>query len=927
MILYINGTNRTEFLLKNSLYVKSSIGNQTDVCDFTLHDSTSTFKVQENDYVVIEEDSANIFSGYVVATVGNKIGVGTTGSVTWTVTCKDVSIQTDSPVFDVSYVATSDEDIVTALVSGWFDLSSDVSWTDSSVDIVFENETLRECLNKLAQATDSFWFIDANAELHWRNSSLVSYSSKIIHSQLADEVTAFAPLKGSRIQRDSSNIINKIKIYGGLSANALRTTDTFSFSAGIYTYQLDNYPIQSIRGISYYVGAQLTYSFGSSVSSVGLGEGSLPISMNQTEGTITFEDVTPDNATDVVVDYYYQTEIYYEANNYESQGKYGLFERVITDQTITNQSLAEAKAQAVVDEYAFPRETIAIDLFTSGFTAGDVIYCYVPELDILPIQYDYLVQEDADFLLLENDDYIALESNQKQIIRQIQEVVISYDGATNQLFSTLTIGKTSLSIIKTLGSLQALGNQSPQKFLPSKLSNFTPDLGIVTAGLGLFTDGGTATFSWDNYAGHTGVIVGVEDFASVQRGLVSVIDSGVEKVRVGYLADLDPIGTVQPSGWGIHTDNGYFEGLVYGSTVEAGTVKGNTISGGTITGSLISGGTVTGNTFIGGTIATSTPPINSGNPGVFIDSSGLYGYDSVGLTFRLSSNGAVKPYFSSGTITEAIYEVSTNAVIRTSTSNPKVQIDNSGIFGYDSGGVLRFSFDTGTGYLQAVNGSFSGTVSSSLVTAGTVSGNTISGGTVTGAQVTAGTVAGNLVSGGTVSGALITGGTVTLASGSVSITDAKGLRIETDSSSTYSFNKAVNFENSSNTKVASVYAYESAGNSSLIIQAGKFVSNDPGYINIQTGGTHSNIYSYYRQMPSGTAHVFGLAGTTPSTYDLTHLKISYDLVEFRGDLVPTVDDTYYVGNTTNQIKGIYLHDQSTGTTRLLRINNGTVLVT
>ena len=235
MILYINGTDRTEFLLKNSLYVKSSIGNQTDVCDFTLHDSTSTFKVQENDYVVIEEDSANIFSGYVVATVGNKIGVGTTGSVTWTVTCKDVSIQTDSPVFDISYVATSDENIVTALVSGWFDLSSDVSWTDSSVDIVFENETLRECLNKLAQATDSFWFIDANAELHWRNSSLVSYSSKIIHSQLADEVTAFAPLKGSRIQRDSSNIINKIKIYGGLSANALRTTDTFSFSAGIYT--------------------------------------------------------------------------------------------------------------------------------------------------------------------------------------------------------------------------------------------------------------------------------------------------------------------------------------------------------------------------------------------------------------------------------------------------------------------------------------------------------------------------------------------------------------------------------------------------------------------------------------------------------------------------------------------------------------------
>lgn len=111
----------------------------------------------------------------------------------------------------------------------------------------------------------------------------------------------------------------------------------------------------------------------------------------------------------------------------------------------------------------------------------------------------------------------------------------------------------------------------------------------------------------------------------------------------------------------------------------------------------------------------------------------------------------------------------------------------------------------------------------------------------------------------------------------------------------------------------------------MVLQAGHFSSNDPGYMHIITGGTHNNIYAYYRQR-EGTVHQFGLAGTTPSTYDLIWLQAEYDAVKFRGQLVPLTDNESYIGNTTNQLKGIYFHDQSTGTTRLLRINNGTVLI-
>lgn len=781
MILYINGIDRTEYLIKNSLYIRKSIGNQTDVCDFVLHDATNNFFIQQNDYVVIEESSENIFAGYVLTSIGNKIGVGTTGSATWSITCKDISILTDKEVTPVSYVDTPDEDIVTTLISGYFTLSADVTWNNPNVYIAFENQTIRECLNQMAQLTGSYWFIDSDAQLHWRDISVINFSNKIINSQTPDKVTSFPPLKNSRIQLDSSNIINKVKVYGGISENATRTTDTFTYTSGNFTYQLTNKNIQSVRGISYYVSGQLTYSFGISVSYIGAGDGNLPISVNQAEGSITFESVTPDNATTVTVDYYYQTEIYYESQNNSSIGLYGLYEKTIVDSSISNSITAQAKANSLVQEYAFPRETISVDVKTSGFTPGDIISCFIPELNISSVDISYLVQENNSFLLLENSDYLLAEQANKHILRQIQEVIIRYDGSDNVLFTTLTIGKTSLDLIKSLASLQAFNSQTPSKILPARLSNFTPDLGVVTAGLGLFTDGGTATFSWSNYAAHTGVLIGVEDKTTEQYGIVEVIDTGTTKVKLGYLTGLPNIGTVSPSGWGIYTQNGYFTGSVVGSYITGGTITGQQITGGTVTGSLVSGGTVsgavvTGNTIIGGTIATSTPPINSGNPGVIMDSTGLYGYGTAGLTFRLSSDPAIKPYFSSGTILNTVYEINTAAVLRTGTTNPRVQIDNSGIFAYDSSGVARFTVDVATGQLTASKGTFSGTVTASLMSAGTVTGSLVTAGTITASRmtsgtiqsvalnsntVTGGTITGGFITGGTVSGGVVTGGTVT----------------------------------------------------------------------------------------------------------------------------------------------------------------------
>ena len=281
------------------------------------------------------------------------------------------------------------------------------------------------------------------------------------------------------------------------------------------------------------------------------------------------------------------------------------------------------------------------------------------------------------------------------------------------------------------------------------------------------------------------MVVGLED-TSGAYGAMNVYNAGTLTAKVGRLNSIGTVfGTVVPSGWGIYTENGYFSGVVAASQLLGGTVTGQAINGGTITGGRINGGTVSGGyvtggtvsgaLVIGGTVATSAPPINSSNTGVYLDSTGLYGYGSAGLTFRLSSDPAIKPYFSSGTIQEVVYEVTTNAVIRTGTSNPRIQIDNSGIFGWNSGGVQTLAFDLSSGQLNVVNGIFSGSVSASQITGGTVTGSRISGGTVVGGVVSGGTVSGAVFTGGTVSqgtisAAVISGGTITgsLLSGTVS---------------------------------------------------------------------------------------------------------------------------------------------------------------
>lgn len=126
-----------------------------------------------------------------------------------------------------------------------------------------------------------------------------------------------------------------------------------------------------------------------------------------------------------------------------------------------------------------------------------------------------------------------------------------------------------------------------------------------------------------------------------------------------------------------------------------------------------------------GTIKTSAT-VGTGSNGVILDKDGLRVYDSVlGQVVNLPSNGDA-PTFSSGIINETTFEISTNAVLRTSatvgdgTANSAgILINNTGFYGVESNQTLA---DANVKIL--INGSafFSGTITA---TAGTIGSFTI----------------------------------------------------------------------------------------------------------------------------------------------------------------------------------------------------------
>lgn len=868
----VDGVDKTAFLKKESVFVRFQINKRANTAELRFID----YEPGDRAEIQISINGSLVFGGYVTNKTATLEGVRDSYVITWSVECKDWSEIFETVTVSGNFTNTEDRQILISLFNSFLPFDAGFSFESTrtlklSCTINFDNVTLKDAIDQLAKLSGANWFIKPNKDVYWFAPTLPDKVSFVISSN-PNNTTSFGFLNNSlQYSLDSNTIINQVKVVNGYQSTGTKQIDIFTGDGSTKTYTLTS-KADSILSVYYNDGSSNYTTYGSFVGYtpdklISLGGNKLVV-FNPTDNTITVEGNTGlavGNGQTLTVEYYYKQKVTLDIEDPHSVEDFGAYPYVISNKDFETDSNLESMALSLLDQNSYAKPTIRFETTQYGLLPGQLIELDIPELGLESAeQINRLTIEDRFAFLLESDDYLLSEQSGIGRSFLIQEVSITPVFTPNgfMIVSQVTCGKYTGTLVDSLSAMQELKSSTPKVAnpLPTKLSNYTSDLGEVVIGRANFTDGGTAPFNWGTPNGASGVIVGLEDQTSA-HGAMYVYHGGTVRAKLGYMVGMPMIGTITPSGWGLYTENGYFTGVVAASKLIGGTITGSLVSGGTVTGNLITGGTITGNqvtggtitggiinggtinssdliaanitgvtinsgviytsvlngnliqagtvtgtrieggtiignTIIGGTIATSTPPINSSNPGVLMDSTGLYGYGSAGLTFRLSSDPAIKPWFSSGTILNTTYEVNTASVIRTGTTNPRIQIDNSGIFAYNSGGTLKFSVDAATGVLSATDGNFSGSVTGSTIVGGTITATYFSGNTVLFGTVVGSYISGNNIVGGTINGSLFTGGTVSLASGTVTL-DSNGLSFIQGGSS-YSDQSSLKWTRSSN---------------------------------------------------------------------------------------------------------------------------------
>lgn len=840
IVVKINGVDRSSLLLADSLYIRSAIGNSTDVAELELRDASGAFTPADWDEVTVDVNGVRIFGGYIVQRNASSVGAGTAKRATWQVTCKDWSILLDRVLVNRQFKLAPDAQIVETLFDLYLGIEgfglTHVTLVKDDIDINFEEITLREALNELAARSGANWHIAPDRGVWWYDPG-APVAAPFDISQTPNNTTTFAPLDGTLTRAiDSSQIINRVRVIGAETASTALQVDTFAANGTDATFGPLTKKPHSLWLVQYTVftgGSDVNVS--AYASQIGLEPndsllvdgGEETVLANLENRTVKITDVgglLPKAGTNVTVKYYYSTPVETVRNNSASQTQFGrVFETSIYDESLTSIAAAQEYGDAVLEKYAFGRETISFQITRHGLLPGQAI---TVASSTMGLSADFLIQE-VQFA------GIAVQNDKFMVVASVQ------------------CGAFVNTLIETLQPSYSAGAGRIPARSGGKVSNIATDLGDIVAGRAIFTDGGTARFNWGTPNGATGIVIGLEDIAGNAYGAQYIYDGGTVRAKVGRLTGLPNIGSITPTGWGIYTTNGYFSGQVVASQVIGGTIVGGNFIGGTIEGvalvgqtiegAQITGGTITSvlldSSFItngtissmagsiggftidnnllwsnGGTIATGSV-VNSSNPGAYLTGSGLFGFGTTGMTFGLWTDPAKAPWFSSGTINNVVYEVYESGVLRTGPDvfgAGGVQIDNSGVFGVnpitgasslalENGDKLlqengrgfelyglKFALDAVTGKLYAENayiqgaihaneGQFTGTVTASQIVGGTITGaaivgqvitgNDIQGGTITGVvftggTVSQGTVSAALISGGTVSGAVFSGGTV-----------------------------------------------------------------------------------------------------------------------------------------------------------------------
>lgn len=375
MIIKINTVDKSSLINWESVKIVDNINEKVNTCSFTIqsHDN-QTFIPEGGDTIEISEDADILFAGTVIK-VNRKLLASKLEQ--YSVECKDWTQEINRLLVTESYTNKTVKEIIDDILTTYAPTftSNNVFCNYTFSSIKFNNLSVSQCIQKISEAVNYFWYIDYDKDIHF-----FQKADELSSFNLTDDNDNYVPMS-LNLAYDLSQVKNRVKVQGGEIEGDSRTE----------TQNGDGTKLQFVTANKF--STKPTVTVGGTGKTVGIDyldqEADFDCFWNFNEKYIRFK-VAPVNGTNnISITGIPLIPIIAQVEDDDSISELGVYEFYIKDTTIKSTDEAKQRASAEIDAYANSLTEGSFKTYTDGLKSGQVINI---QSTIRDIDEDYLIQ-------------------------------------------------------------------------------------------------------------------------------------------------------------------------------------------------------------------------------------------------------------------------------------------------------------------------------------------------------------------------------------------------------------------------------------------------------------------------------------------------------------------------------------------------------
>lgn len=351
--------------------------------------------VRQGEVIVYDVNGNRIFGGYA-SDLQDKTEYT---QIKTQVTCSDYWQDLARVVVNQIYTSEYDDQIISALFSGYAPTIDLSAWTPSHTylftKIYLRAKTLQDSLQMIADTTGFDVWIDAYKKFQYKSPSDSGTAPFAVSD--SPNFSSSYPLAVTKYEKDDTAIINRVYFYGGKDQSSDYTQDLGPQANGSNnTFVLAYYPRASSDGnVDFYIGGVLMamgVAFGTgAANTLIMNGGTAQAILNSSSQAITVDNsVIPAAGTSVKCKYRYEIPLTVMTTNQASYQYFGRwFDGTISDTTVQDKNTAIQRAKILLLEQAYGFEHITLHCWQPGLAAGQLLRI---DHNVRDLHASYIVQ-------------------------------------------------------------------------------------------------------------------------------------------------------------------------------------------------------------------------------------------------------------------------------------------------------------------------------------------------------------------------------------------------------------------------------------------------------------------------------------------------------------------------------------------------------